>query len=54
MDAFLLIVIDSLAVIAAHAFGNRDAGAIDRPPFARVFANLAGVAFAPAFNAKDR
>ena len=49
-----MVVIDPLAVVAAHALGNGDAGSIDCPPFARVFANLAGVAFAPAFNAKDR
>ena len=54
VDAFLLIVIDPLAVIAAHALGNGDAGSINCSPFTCVFTNLAGVAFAPAFNAKDR
>src|SRR6266404_1342556 len=54
MRAFLLVEIEPLAVVAAHALGDQDLRAADRVPLARLLADLARLALGPALDPKHR
>src|SRR5882762_8700608 len=51
MRAFLLVEVEPLAVVAAHAFALDDLRSANRPPLARLLANLARLALGPALDA---
>src|ERR1044072_4364289 len=48
--AALLVVVEDLAVVAAHAFGEHDLALADRPPLAGLLAKPALAAFRPALD----
>src|SRR5262245_1592613 len=54
MRALLLVHVETLAVVAAHAFGHDDLRALDGAPLAGLLAQLAGIALGPALDAEDR
>src|SRR5687768_3062128 len=54
MRALLLIHVEALAVVAAHAFRHDDFRPFDRTPLTRLLAQLARVAFRPALDAENR
>src|SRR5687767_5195931 len=51
--ALLLIVVESFAVIAAHAFGHQNPRTVDGAPFTRFLTDAARVALGPALDAED-
>ena len=50
MRALLLIHIEAFTVVAAHTLTGYDPGPANRSPLALLLADLAAVAFGPAFN----
>src|SRR5690242_18254775 len=54
MRAALLVVVEDLAVVAAHALGLQDLPLTDRAPLAGLLAQSALAALGPAFDRLDR
>ena len=50
MRALLLVEVEPLAVVAAHALARDDLRAANRAPLAGLLADLAGLAFRPALD----
>src|SRR5580765_3392032 len=53
VGTLLLVHVEALAVVAAHALAFHDLRAADGAPIAGLLADLAGVAFLPAFDPED-
>src|SRR5690606_11202415 len=54
MRAAVAVVVELLAVVAAHALGDDDLAVANRAPFTRVLAHLALAAFGPSFDSEGR